>query len=322
MNLKKCSQMEGLLGMTFSENREVCDFLILLPIKNESQNILSCLDSINNQTKKSWHLFIQDNCSNDDTYQRCLDYSVIYPNITVLQTRSNVPVLENWESLAKFAVTRVDSKYVVWMAGDDSWQSNDLLEKADQKFSAEKDLVAVAPNFNMSFSPMLGRKNYMLSLKFTNFSKSIRLVKFLAHGAVATHLTYAVYRRRTFEEILSSKLGELRSDAAADWFWSLATVLNGKVGNISSIYIKNHNFSGAAFAQKVNLPQAGLKNRFLTFFSNFELNFHVYRNWHRVKMLNMSQSIIFLSFFLIRDIGNLISLIIKYFRRKMPKRAY
>jgi len=307
--------------MTFSENSKVFDFLILLPIKNESQNILKCLESIQNQIKITWCLFVQDNCSDDDTYQICLDYSTNHSNITVLRTPSNVPVLENWESLAKFALTQVEAKYVVWMAGDDSWLSNDLLENANQKFSVEKNMVAVAPNFNMEFSPILGRENYMLSLKFMSFSKSLRLFRFLTYGAVATHLTYAVYRRKTFEKILDSQLGELRSDAAADWFWSLATVLNGKVGNISSVYIKNHDFAGNASVRQVKSSRPNLRNRISTFLSNFELNFHVFRNWHRVRMLSILQLTIFLLFFLLRDIHNLIGLVIKYFRKERLSRV-
>ena len=58
---------------------------ILIPARNEANNILPLLQSIHQQDYKNYEVIIYDDYSSDDTYQVCSDFAAIHPLFKVIK---------------------------------------------------------------------------------------------------------------------------------------------------------------------------------------------------------------------------------------------
>ncbi len=58
---------------------------ILIPVRNESRNILTLLQSIQKQDYKNIEVLILDDASDDDTFSICTDFSKSDDRFTVLK---------------------------------------------------------------------------------------------------------------------------------------------------------------------------------------------------------------------------------------------
>jgi glycosyltransferase involved in cell wall biosynthesis len=58
---------------------------ILIPVRNEEENILSLLQSIQNQDYRNYEVLILDDESTDNTYKICADFAAKYPSFRVIK---------------------------------------------------------------------------------------------------------------------------------------------------------------------------------------------------------------------------------------------
>jgi glycosyltransferase involved in cell wall biosynthesis len=67
-------------------SREYTDFVsILIPVRNEENNILILLESIYKQDYKNYEVIIYDDDSSDDTYNICLGFTAWHPRFNVIK---------------------------------------------------------------------------------------------------------------------------------------------------------------------------------------------------------------------------------------------
>jgi len=58
---------------------------ILIPARNEAENILTLLNSIHQQDYNNYEVIIYDDDSSDDTYQVCTEFAAGHPHFRVLK---------------------------------------------------------------------------------------------------------------------------------------------------------------------------------------------------------------------------------------------
>jgi glycosyltransferase involved in cell wall biosynthesis len=66
---------------------------ILIPARNEQDNIISLLQSINNQNYNTYEVIILDDESTDDTYNICLRFAAEHPKFSVIKGQ---PLPQGW----------------------------------------------------------------------------------------------------------------------------------------------------------------------------------------------------------------------------------
>ena len=107
-----------------------------LPVYNEEKTLKKTLDSIMRQTFVDFEVIISDNNSTDNTEKICQEYSEENSKIQYFRQDKNIGILENW----KFVLDKANSKYFVWIAADDWWESS-FLEKNVSSLNSNKKFV-------------------------------------------------------------------------------------------------------------------------------------------------------------------------------------
>ena len=86
-----------------SSNNEKSEIDIILPNYNKFNYLKEAIDSVINQTFQDWHLYIIDDCSNDDSWSVIKKYSNLN-NVTHIRLNKNkIPcfIVSNQSGLAK-----------------------------------------------------------------------------------------------------------------------------------------------------------------------------------------------------------------------------
>jgi glycosyltransferase involved in cell wall biosynthesis len=140
-----------------------------LPVYNVENTIIKTLDSITSQTFKEFTLLISDNNSTDSTASICKEFTKIDSRIQYIKQQKNIGWLNNF----LFLLDHANSKYFVWIAGDDYWNI-EFLEKNIKILDSQSNLVG-------SFSKIGVSGDYFHKFDFNkkdnfiqNFYKKIR----------------------------------------------------------------------------------------------------------------------------------------------------
>jgi glycosyltransferase involved in cell wall biosynthesis len=301
----------------FGEDGKKVQTLILLPVRNESRHIELCIQSILNQSNLDWLLYIRDNASTDETLHICKKYQDLDKRIKVIQGRQTVDVLDNWRILADIALENTESENVIWVAGDDFWVDRDFLESTNKVLGSVSGVSVACPIFQMDFSEDKSKNNYNLSLKFDSKVRLLRIYKFLRTGAVVAHLTYGMVPRHVFQNLMKSPISKLQISEAADWFWSLAIVLQGRCIASDSKYFKR----GKPLATS-DLRMSGPKIyhfRARSAISNSEFIEHLLPNWKRVLRIPLWPRMIIVIYYICKDIRNVVFYSKIFFLRRLER---
>ncbi len=98
-----------------SENNSKPLVSILMAVYNCAETLDEALQSIFDQTYTNWELILFDDCSSDNTYNKCLEYSEKDPRIKVFKNEKNLtlaPTLNN-------CLQKATGVYTARMDGDD-----------------------------------------------------------------------------------------------------------------------------------------------------------------------------------------------------------
>lgn len=115
-------------------------FSIIIPIYNGQEYIHRCLESILNQTFTSYEVILVNDGSIDNSSELCLQYSVKYSNITLINKQN--------EGVSKARNVGIDSakgKYIIFIDVDDT-VSKDALQISYEKI-IEKKVETILWNF-------------------------------------------------------------------------------------------------------------------------------------------------------------------------------
>lgn len=90
-----------------------------MPVYNGARFISLAINSLRSQTFQDWKLLISDNCSTDQTGEICKKYASIDYRIYYHRHSENIGAANNF----KFLLGTADSKFFMWAAADDEWES-------------------------------------------------------------------------------------------------------------------------------------------------------------------------------------------------------
>lgn len=96
---------------------------IILPIYNPNDKVFEAIDSVLAQTYTSWHLYIVDDASNDDSLDKINDkYRKYSDKITYFQFKEN----KRPAACRNYAIKQGNGKFISFIDQDDVWLPNKL----------------------------------------------------------------------------------------------------------------------------------------------------------------------------------------------------
>lgn len=125
-------------------NKENCFFKIVIPNYNNGSWIRKCIESIENQTFKSYHIVVVDDVSDDNSIEVLEDLSKEYENIDVLCLTD-----KRYNGGARnvgIDCDIIDSMYTLFLDSDDWYDNENVLETIHNKIvdSGYPDCVSLS----------------------------------------------------------------------------------------------------------------------------------------------------------------------------------
>lgn len=124
-------------------SKDLCKISILLPVYNNSKDVLRSINSVKNQTNQNWELIIIDDHSTDGTTEIIKEYLKKNPELSKkIRIITNEVNQGTYVCLNKGLQHSV-GKYICRIDSDDEWDQT-FLEKQSGILDADKELVYVA----------------------------------------------------------------------------------------------------------------------------------------------------------------------------------
>ena len=98
---------------------------IILPVYNSEKYLVSCLDSIVNQSYINWELIIIDDCSTDSSFTICERYSKKHSNILLYRQDNN----SGAGASRNLGLKHAKGFFIAFIDSDDSWDNDKLLNQ-------------------------------------------------------------------------------------------------------------------------------------------------------------------------------------------------
>jgi len=155
---------------------------IILPNYNKFIFLEEAINSVVKQTFKSWHMYIIDDCSTDDSVEAINQFANL-PNITLIKLNKNMG-----PSFCRNYGMRVSkSKYISFIDSDDFWKKDKL----------EKQINFMEKN-NLSFTytdytPFFQKREKKIYKKQTNLVETFNFNSFIRNSSINT--TTMIIRR-------------------------------------------------------------------------------------------------------------------------------
>jgi len=130
---------------------------IAIPVFNMEKTIRVTIESVLNQSFKNFVLIISDNQSTDSTAEICSEYMNRDSRIILYKQRKLLTAVENFE----FTLNICDTKYFVWIAGDDFWSDTFLeetitiLENNNKTIGALTECIVFSEKWNFNSTDKL-----------------------------------------------------------------------------------------------------------------------------------------------------------------------
>ena len=129
-------------------NKESADdnilFSILLPVYNNSADVLNAIRSVINQTISNWELIIIDDCSTDNTYELLSKFVNENPNLKIVLLR-NTKNIGLFPSLNE-GLLKSNGKYIARIDSDDIF-ANNILEVHLQFFNENNSYLVTRSKY-------------------------------------------------------------------------------------------------------------------------------------------------------------------------------
>ncbi len=204
-----------------------------LPVYNGGKYLRLALDSLLAQTFKDFKLVVSDNASIDDTENICREYARTDSRIKYFRQESNLGASGNFHFVK---AQGTQSKYFMWAAHDDIWESN-WLEVLINEFT-EDDLALRGRAINID-----GAGQYIGETFVTSFSKGQVLKVFMDNEKNCRALYwYALFNNEILHKV---NLNLLDSTYGVDTLFIIHLVEFGalRVTNKTSQYYRRHDAS-------------------------------------------------------------------------------
>ncbi len=164
---------------------------IIIPNFNKAKYLEECLNSIINQTYKSWIVYLIDDNSNDNSSEILKKYEK-FENIKIFKLKKN----EGPSYCRNLGINKSNSQYVAFMDSDDFWPENKLAIQI--KSMIKNNYSFTYTDFQFFFNNNLKKiKNSHLPLFFD-------YKKFLIHSSMST--SSIIVKRELLKDIIFKKV--------------------------------------------------------------------------------------------------------------------
>lgn len=147
---------------------------ILIPARNEAENILALLQSIQKQDYENYEVIVYDDCSTDNTYKVCARFAAAHPNFQVIKGEELPDYWLGKNYACHQLAKQARGKYLLFLDAD-TIVNNHLINSAVHRMYINKlGLLSLFPNQLMQ---TLGEKTTVPLLNFLLLNLSpLRLV--------------------------------------------------------------------------------------------------------------------------------------------------
>jgi glycosyltransferase involved in cell wall biosynthesis len=210
--------------------------MIMMPLYNESEHLVSALDCLIAQTYDNWILFAQDNHSSDSTPEILAEYSKLDSRIIWRRNVQFVSATENWHKSYEYASRNFKFQYVCFMAGDDYWSNPDFLQNSMCDFMLNPTKLVSVPLFVLEYENEKQVLNY--SIQIHDYDSKERIETYLKQWGNA-NLLYAVYEANYFSTKMEHRLTKFSEYKGSDWWWGLGIAIDQQAcSNDEMVYVK------------------------------------------------------------------------------------
>ena len=151
---------------------------IILPNFNKGEFIEEAINSIINQSYKSWKLYVIDDCSTDNSIN-IIDNYKLFKNIFIIKLKKN----KGPSFCRNLGMRLSSSEYISFIDSDDIWTENKLAIQI--KFMLENKYF-----FSYSdYVPFIQKKSQKKYLKSTNLKKNFNFNEFILNSSINTTTT-------------------------------------------------------------------------------------------------------------------------------------
>lgn len=208
--------------------------LILIPMLNEEKYIERCIGSIRKQSHQNWITYISDNFSTDDSLEIVQGYASTNGNFRIIKRKNKVAAEENWNELAKKALSETSPDFVMWLGADDFLENADYLKNMIE--NCVKD--GIVPSFKNCREDGSYYLNHIFSTDCTFESKIVNHFR-LAQNWANVVAIYGLYKVQVFKELLHGNSSRLTDSPESDWWWTFTLHNKFKVtSSPTDFYIK------------------------------------------------------------------------------------
>ena len=185
---------------------------ILIPVRNEEENILTLLESVDCQDYQNYEVIILDDSSSDDTYELCRIYSASHPRFRIVKGEK-LPVGWLGKNYACYQLAELATgKFLLFLDADEKI-NNQLINSAVHRMYLNKlSLLSLFTNQDMQTS---GEKLVVPLMNFILLNLlPLRLVYLTRNSAVAAasgqfmFFNADIYRRNKWHKLVKDKVVE------------------------------------------------------------------------------------------------------------------
>jgi len=202
---------------------------VIIPVYNAEAYLEAAVESVLTQNYPNIEIIIIDDCSSDNSWKICCDFSSRFKKVNAFQTASNSggPATPRNIGLGK-----TKGKYIAFLDADDVWESNKL-ESQVPILNAEKDIKIVC-----SYSKVVDESGSDTGVTRTDQGSFKRVFRVFGMRRILFYnyitMSSAVVRSEVFEQI---KFEEWRPIAGVeDWaLWMRVILLNRNNDNLVSV---------------------------------------------------------------------------------------
>jgi len=239
---------------------------VLIPARNEEENILACLDSVNNQNYKNYEIIVLDDNSSDNTYNLVKQIELKNDKIKLIKGK---PLPEGWKGknwACNLLSKQAKGEYLLFMDADVKLMPNTLLYSI---YLFNKFKLNVLSAFPTQITKSFGERIIVPLMKWLLLSfLPLKLVyKYKNEKLIAANGQFIMFKKEVYDYLGGHK--SVKDNVVEDMEFALLTKRNNfklmtTLGN-DAVFCKMYNsFSSAYWGFSKNYFQ-GFKMHWLPF---------------------------------------------------------
>lgn len=135
-------------------------YSFIVPVYNVDKYLSTCMESIINQTFKSWEIILINDKSTDKSLNICKSYSLKHNNIITIENNNNVGLAET----RNIGLNHASGEWIIFIDSDDYIKDKNFLEVLDKK-TTNADTVFYG------YTIFKDKTNEIIKSKYNNISK-------------------------------------------------------------------------------------------------------------------------------------------------------